>query len=211
MGTKAGCQRSVQEERPFAPRGRPVMTQLQDHADLSEREGDVLRLAAEGMTDKEIARRLNITPKTVRTYWDRMRLKLDAASRTEVLAKAVQSGSPGLSQSLSHWKALVEDLPLLFVVLDSDLKVVYANREALSCSGYSLEEAVSPDGQHKVIPRSICAARAARGQRALMACADGTNKEIFWFSGKFTSSLPGWTEYRVGVDCRQLSSLSNQG
>src|SRR5689334_15497103 len=66
---------------------------------LSEREKEVLFLAGEGKTDKEIAKELNIGPKTVRTYWDRMRAKLGAASRTEVLAKALQSAHDQLSAS----------------------------------------------------------------------------------------------------------------
>src|SRR6476469_3339947 len=66
---------------------------------LSEREKEVLFLAGDGLTDKEIALRLSIGPKTVRTYWDRMRAKLGAASRTEVLAKALRSAYETLAES----------------------------------------------------------------------------------------------------------------
>ena len=53
---------------------------------LSDRERTVLLLAADGLTDKEIAKSLGISLKTVGTYWDRMRQKSAANSRTQVLA-----------------------------------------------------------------------------------------------------------------------------
>ncbi len=56
----------------------------------SSRQDQILRLAAEGMTDKEIAARLNLSPETVGTYWRRILSKYSAASRTEVVAKVVR-------------------------------------------------------------------------------------------------------------------------
>jgi len=47
-------------------------------------------LAAEGMTDKEIAAKLSLSPETVGTYWRRILSKYSAASRTEVVAKVVR-------------------------------------------------------------------------------------------------------------------------
>ena len=40
---------------------------------LTERELEIVLLGAEGLPDKEIARRLGITHSTVTTYWVRMR------------------------------------------------------------------------------------------------------------------------------------------
>ncbi len=54
------------------------------------RQDQILLLAAEGMTDKEIAARLNLSPETVGTYWRRILSKYSAASRTEVVAKVVR-------------------------------------------------------------------------------------------------------------------------
>lgn len=64
---------------------KKVMERL-DGPHLSDRERTVLLLAADGLTDKEIARNLGISLKTVGTYWDRMRHKFSASSRTQVLA-----------------------------------------------------------------------------------------------------------------------------
>lgn len=54
------------------------------------RQDQILLLAAEGMTDKEIAARLTLSPETVGTYWRRILGKYSAASRTEVVAKVVR-------------------------------------------------------------------------------------------------------------------------
>ena len=50
--------------------------------ELSAREMDVIRLASEGYCDKEISARLGVGLTTVRTYWERIRVKTGTRSRT---------------------------------------------------------------------------------------------------------------------------------
>lgn len=57
-----------------------------DHLNLSDREREIVLLAAEGLADKEIAKRLGITAGTVRTYWERLRPKLGASNRAQAAA-----------------------------------------------------------------------------------------------------------------------------
>lgn len=59
---------------------------------LTERELEVLRLMAQGKRNKEIADELCITERTVKFHIAAIFQKLDAHSRTEALAKAVQRG-----------------------------------------------------------------------------------------------------------------------
>lgn len=47
-------------------------------------------MAAQGMTDKEIAAELSISQETVSTYWRRVLLRYGAVSRTEVVAKVAE-------------------------------------------------------------------------------------------------------------------------
>lgn len=61
-------------------------------ADLTRRERDLLSLIAEGLTDKEIARRLNLSPATVRTYNSALYQKLGVTSRTQAI-RIAKSGS----------------------------------------------------------------------------------------------------------------------
>ncbi len=59
---------------------------------LSERELDVLRCLAKGMTSAEIAHHLYITENTVKTHVRHILEKLEASNRVEAVSKALQLG-----------------------------------------------------------------------------------------------------------------------
>jgi DNA-binding NarL/FixJ family response regulator len=56
---------------------------------LSRRESETLTFLAEGLTGEEIARRLVLSPETVRTHVRNAMEKLDARTRTEAVVKAL--------------------------------------------------------------------------------------------------------------------------
>lgn len=56
---------------------------------LSQREAEVLTLLAKGLTGEEIARRLVLSPETVRTHVRNAMEKLDARTRVEAVVKAI--------------------------------------------------------------------------------------------------------------------------
>lgn len=60
---------------------------------LSARETQLIVLASEGLTDKEIARFLGISNGTVVTMWSRMRAKLGISSRVSAVAVVVSAVS----------------------------------------------------------------------------------------------------------------------
>ncbi|MEM1150031.1 MAG: helix-turn-helix transcriptional regulator [Pseudomonadota bacterium] len=55
---------------------------------ISPREVDILALLGEGLSNKEIARRLEISPNTVKTHLARLFEKLDVRRRTQAIRKA---------------------------------------------------------------------------------------------------------------------------
>ena len=57
---------------------------------LTQRERDVLRLLADGLTNEEIGKRLFISPETVRTHVRKAMDKLDADTRTQAVATALR-------------------------------------------------------------------------------------------------------------------------
>jgi len=71
--------------RPRPPRPAPTSDAI---ASLTRREHDVLELLQHGLTNKAIARRLGLRPKTVRNYVSLVLSKLGAATRTEAVAIA---------------------------------------------------------------------------------------------------------------------------
>jgi DNA-binding NarL/FixJ family response regulator len=62
------------------------------HIDLTPREQQVLRLLAQGASNKTIARSLEITPHTAKFHVASIIAKLGAAGRTDAVAKAMRLG-----------------------------------------------------------------------------------------------------------------------
>jgi DNA-binding NarL/FixJ family response regulator len=62
---------------------------LQDSYNLTKREKEVLKYLAEGLSYKMIAARCSLTFETVKTYIKRIYEKLQVASNTEAVAKAI--------------------------------------------------------------------------------------------------------------------------
>lgn len=65
---------------------------------LTEREREVLLLAAKGFSNKEIAKKLEISPKTVEVHLSALFEKLEVASRTEAVIRSMKRGIIQLSE-----------------------------------------------------------------------------------------------------------------
>jgi DNA-binding CsgD family transcriptional regulator len=72
--------------------GHRVRRRREGPAGLTTREVDVLRLLAQGLSNKEIARRLVISPKTVGNHVEHIYAKIDASSRAAASLFAVRHG-----------------------------------------------------------------------------------------------------------------------
>jgi DNA-binding CsgD family transcriptional regulator len=73
-----------------AARGFGAMRETEAHALLTPRELEVLAALAEGMTNKAIARHLDISLHTVKFHIESLFRKLGARTRTEAVAKATE-------------------------------------------------------------------------------------------------------------------------
>jgi NarL family two-component system response regulator LiaR len=62
------------------------------HGDLTARERDVLRLVVEGLANKQIALRLGIGEKTIKTHVSRVLAKLGVEDRTQAAVLAIREG-----------------------------------------------------------------------------------------------------------------------
>jgi DNA-binding CsgD family transcriptional regulator len=61
-------------------------------SNLTEREVQVLRLTALGLSAKEIAKELSIAPRTVERHIDHIRLKTRTRNRSHMVAFAISNG-----------------------------------------------------------------------------------------------------------------------
>jgi DNA-binding NarL/FixJ family response regulator len=73
-------------ERAKEPKSAPVLDALTD------REREVMRLVAEGLSNEEIAERLVVSPATAKTHVSRAMVKLGARDRAQLVVFAYESG-----------------------------------------------------------------------------------------------------------------------
>ena len=78
--------KSAAEAPTARPAGARKMTSLSD-TDLA-----ILRHLSDGLTDKQIAGRVHLSPHTVKDHLEKIRALLDVGSRTEIVATALRRG-----------------------------------------------------------------------------------------------------------------------
>lgn len=74
--------------RSTRPAGEPAIPA----SDISDRELEVMKLAARGLTNVLIARDLHLSPRTVQTHLRNIFTKLGVSSRTEAVVRAISLG-----------------------------------------------------------------------------------------------------------------------
>ena len=72
------------------PAGAPPNEKTFRPVPLTERENDVLRLIADGLTNQQIAEKLNVSTETVKTHIRRIMDKSAIRKRRELIAKAIR-------------------------------------------------------------------------------------------------------------------------
>jgi HD-GYP domain-containing protein (c-di-GMP phosphodiesterase class II) len=82
--------------------GHRVARRREGPAGLTSREVEVLRLLARGLSNKEIARRLVISPKTVGSHVEHIYVKIGASTRTAAGLFAMQNGLLPEEQFTAH-------------------------------------------------------------------------------------------------------------
>jgi len=81
----------------FASRRPTATAETEVLATLTERERDVLRLVAKGMSNQELAEALHMSPATAKTHVSRILTKCEARDRAQLVVLAYETGfiSPG--------------------------------------------------------------------------------------------------------------------
>ncbi len=89
---KAAAAGQVQLPPQAAARLMQAVSSPESPEELTERETEVLRLMAQGQANKEIARSLNISEKTVKVHVSNILSKLGVQSRTQATLYAIRVG-----------------------------------------------------------------------------------------------------------------------
>ena len=143
------------------------MVTMQKKQQLSRQEERVLSLARQGLGDKQIAVELGLSTDTVRTYWQRIRQKVGAATRAEIVAtisekqtaaalEAVESEKNVLLQEIlrrrsveralrvseQEWRQLADSMPQIVFVSSPSLDIYHFNARFYSYTGLGNDEAL---------------------------------------------------------------------
>jgi DNA-binding CsgD family transcriptional regulator len=82
------------------------MQALQDPASITERQREVIRLIAEGLSNEELGLELGISPRTAKAHCDALRQKLGVPRRRQIpLAYRLLTGDDPLARSLELARA----------------------------------------------------------------------------------------------------------
>jgi DNA-binding NarL/FixJ family response regulator len=100
--TRGLIARYLEQHEPTAAAGAPGALGAPGSAlveTLTDREREVVRLIAEGMSNAEIADQLSLSPLTVKTHANHAMTKLGARDRAQLVVLAYQAGLPGPSHA----------------------------------------------------------------------------------------------------------------
>lgn len=194
---------------------------------LSEREWEIVRLGADGMTDKEIARRLGLSVTTITTHWVRMREKLKAFNRGQVIAKAMtvvfRESQEELARANALYRSLVDTLEDFAVfMLDEERQILTWNPGVERIFGYSesewvgmnADEIFGPEDRARDIPQKEQeqAKREGRADDNRWHVKKGGAR--FWASGVFVALRDESGEivcyFKVLQDLTRLKRMEEQ-
>ena len=93
LGIWAGQQLTISKTaQPTSPPAPKDLEAVLKKINLSKREMEVLTLIAQGLSNKEIAQTLFLSPHTVKTHSSNIFLKLGVSRRTQAVQKALETG-----------------------------------------------------------------------------------------------------------------------
>jgi DNA-binding CsgD family transcriptional regulator len=111
--------------------------------ELSVRQLEIIQLARTGLVDKEIATRLGIGLGSVKTHWERVRRKMGAATRVEVISRLGGSGlDPDQDLNLDLLQQIFYTAGNGLALMDEYSTFVNVNPSMASLFGYSPRELI---------------------------------------------------------------------
>ena len=136
-----------------------------DDSPLSPRQHQILMLAGEGLTDRQIALHIGLSEGTVRTYWERIRGRLEARSRSEALARSLSGMYRSAMTELADLRIVVQGLTEFVWIAQPSGYVDYCNDWFERYSGRSVAEFIGR-GCQLLMPEDQADASRARWELA---------------------------------------------
>ncbi len=190
--------------------------------ELSGRENQVVLLAADGLTDKEIAKHLNLQVATIRTYWERIREKLGTANKAQSISRMLAQLYREKSRSEREYehimKLVVETIPDFAIFLMEPNGTIRTWNEGVKrVFGYDEAEWVGKNGDIIFTEADRKAGALQQELAAAMELGRANNQRwhqrkdgsIFWGSG-FASTVLDEEDNLIGIVkiCRDHTLLT---
>ena len=96
------------------------------------------------MTDRQIAARIGLGEGTVRTYWERIRGRLEARSRSEAIARSLGNEYKAAMAELDRMRALMASVPEFLWTAEPTGEVDFVNDHFGRFSGRTVGECLGP-------------------------------------------------------------------
>ncbi|MGB8253393.1 MAG: kelch repeat-containing protein, partial [Anaerolineaceae bacterium] len=185
--------------------------------DLSDRERDILKLVATGVSNKEIARELHISTNTVKVHLRNIFAKINVYSRTEATLYAIEHGivdTPGnqevqdgsnafIKETISSRRRWIYLSVIALIILTTSYITWYSLQSKKNSTPAPLSSIATPTNQ----PRWQKHAPLPEG-RAGMAAAVYEN-QIYLFAGETKNGITN-TALKYDIDTDQWHSIANK-
>lgn len=117
--------------------------------------------------------------------------------------------------------SILQNMPIMMVATDYKGRIAYWNRECQQITGYSSDEMVlNPQAltvlypDHTYLEHIIWEreeeVHAVRGHETQLTCKDGTQRTILWYDVSRDHPIPGWSQWRFGVDLTERKDMEAQ-
>lgn len=117
--------------------------------------------------------------------------------------------------------SILQNMPIMMVAFNDKGQIAFWNRECEQITGYSSEVMVfNPQAMTYLYPDPAYLKRimrereeeehAVRGYETQLTCRDGTRRTILWYDVSREHPIPGWSQWKFGVDLTERKDMEAQ-
>jgi DNA-binding CsgD family transcriptional regulator len=176
---------------------------------LSTQQEMIVKLAAHGLTNKEIARNLNVGVRAIETQFVRMRRKLGSANKTETIAEAMSRITAKTDEETAALADVTRWMHTYLIAFDSQFRIVFMNQACRGTFDFAIHDidagrevwkAITPGmaDRERLRPLSSGTVRDYSSHKVTMNDSNGISRTIVWSSGAHSHPAKGWAWWAVG-------------
>lgn len=178
---------------------------------LSTQQEMIVQLASHGLTNKEIARELNVGVRAIETQFVRMRQKLDAANKTETISIALQLINQKADEQNAGLAEIAMWVGAYVLAFDSNHRILFMNEAVRATFNFKVHDSdagrevwktITPGmaDRERLKPLSASTGRDYASHSTTMPDTVGAERTVVWSSRAHTHPANGWAWWAIGWD-----------